>query len=314
MCPHCDRDFIFNTQCQQCWYPYCQTCSSYSYECDRCINSSLTSKPYCDYRYVCYKLCMHYDMGREICGFSNNTCYVCKDGYFLNQTTCVRCTYSACQTCTDATNCKTCKNGYWGEHCDSACSSGCLHNMCNMTDGSCECKEGYFGESCQHVCAHTCASSSMGTNKTLCNSITGECHNCKTGYFGQFCNFSCSPKCSMSECDQISGKCRACPLNESHGNVCEKRCSHLCRDSQCHVESGSCSLGCIPTHYGPQCEFTCSTYCKGTENWVVCDANGACLGGCVDGYSGDKCLTGEKHTCTVANIRIGLRWRENTSN
>jgi len=33
---------------------------------------------------------------------------------------------------------------------------------------------------------------------------------------------------------------------------------------------------------------------------VVCDANGVCLGGCVDGYSGDNCLTGEK--CALKGI------------
>ena len=71
-------------------------------------------------------------------------------------------------------------------------------------------------------------------------------------------------------------------------------------------EDGNCSLGCILNHYGPRCEFSCSTNCKGTEDWVVCDANGACLGGCVDGYSGDKCLTGEKRALKsiIANLRI----------
>ena len=242
---------------------------------------------------ACHVLCQHYDRGIEVCRFSNDTCYMCKDTYYSKQKTCVRCTYSGCQTCTNATLCETCKTGYWGKHCNLTCSSGCVNNTCNITDGSCECEEGYFGRACQYECAKTCATSIVEANKTLCNSTTGECRHCKTGYFGRFCYYSCSPNCADGECDQMSGKCSACPLNETYGDACEKPCSRKCNQGQCHVKSGNCTLGCIPTQYGPQCEFACSTNCKPMANWVVCDANGSCLGGCVDGYSGDKCLAGE---------------------
>ena len=217
-----------------------------------------------------------------------------------DENACKRCAYTGCQTCTNATLCETCKTGYWGKHCNLTCSGGCVNNTCNIEDGSCVCNDGYFGKTCQHECAKTCPLSSMRANKTLCNSITGECSYCKTGFFGQFCDSTCNSNCEDGECKQMSGKCSACPLNETYGDACEKPCSKKCNQRQCHVESGNCSLGCIPNHYGPQCEFTCSTNCKPTANWVVCDANGACLGGCVGWYSGDKCLTGE----------INLRKRE----
>ena len=143
------------------------------------------------------------------------------------------------------------------------------------------------------VYSHTCFLKCENKQKSQCNSITGECSNCKTGYFGRFCNSTCSSSCLAGECNQMSGQCLACPLNETHGKACEHRCSNSCDQNKCYAEEGNCSLGCILNHYGPRCEFSCSTNCKPTANWVVCDANGSCLGGCVDGYSGDKCLAGK---------------------
>ena len=130
--------------------------------------------------------------------------------------------------------------------------------------------------------------------QTQCNPITGECTHCQTGYFGRFCDSTCNFNCSGRECEQMTGTCLACPLNQTYGGACENQCSKSCDQNKCYAEDGNCSLGCFLNHYGPRCEFSCSTNCKGTKNWVVCDANGACLEGCDDGYSGDKCLTGEK--------------------
>jgi len=273
MC-RCDRSFSFNdTKCQRCWLPYCETCSK-SYYCDSCISDTYGSK-YCDRS--CDYICRDYRNGIEVCRFSDDTCYMCKDGYYLNQTTvtCVPCNYSGCKTCSDATRCETCNAGYWGTQCNLTCSSGCVNNTCHKADGSCVCIEGNFGKQCQHECAYTCASSSLDMNQTLCNHITGECTHCQTGYFGRFC---------------------------------ENQCSKSCDQTKCYAEDGNCSMGCILNYYGPRCEFSCSTNCKGTNNWVVCDANGTCLGGCVDGYNGDKCLTGEKRAlkCIIANLSIGL--------
>jgi len=333
------RSFLFDdTQCQRCWYPYCQMCPE-AYMCNRCIRDSDKISQYCDM--ACDDLCYQYGRGIEVCRFSNETCYMCKDGYYPSKTTCGRCTYSGCQTCTDATRCETCKTGYWGEQCNSTCSIGCLNSTCNIGDGSCECKdgywgekcnltcssgcqnntchkqdgscvckEGYFGKQCQQECAYTCVSSSVGMNQTLCNHITGECTHCKTGFFGRLCDSRCNLNCSARECEQMTGTCLACPLNKTFGGACENQCSNSCDQNKCYAKDGNCSLGCILNHYGPRCEFSCSTNCKPMENWVVCDANGTCLGGCVDGYSGDKCLTGEKRALKYikqnTNIEICL--------
>jgi len=236
-CGTCRWHTFVNETCQQCWYPYCKSCLDH-FMCDICTKRS--DRYACDI--ICRQICLS---GVEVCKFSNDTCYNCKDGFYSAKNVCKTCAYTGCQTCTNATLCETCKTGYWGKHCNLTCSSGCVNNTCNIEDGSCVCDDGYFGKACQHECAKTCPLSRVKENKTLCNSITGECSYCKTGFFGQFCDSTCNSNCSAGECKQMSGQCLACPLNETYGKACEHRCSNSCGQNKCYAEDGNCSLGCI---------------------------------------------------------------------
>ncbi|XP_062598376.1 scavenger receptor cysteine-rich domain superfamily protein-like [Saccostrea cucullata] len=87
----------------------------------------------------------------------------------------------------------------------------------------------------------------------------------------------------------------------SYGGECS-RCPEKCLNNNCHIQTGACSAckegytghtctECEYGYFGLGCNNSCSiANCKNSSS---CDAiNGACLVGCVDGWTGSTCNVG----------------------
>ncbi|XP_059168807.1 multiple epidermal growth factor-like domains protein 6 [Physella acuta] len=125
--------------------------------------------------------------------------------------------------------------------------------------GELNCPTKTYGLGCQKKC--NCA------HGDSCFVSTGGCPSgCPVGFKGIDCTEACGPG--------------------YHGEKCLLACSNNCTNQLCDRITGHC-FKCHPGYYGDTCELRCSDHCAGDG---MCDTNGTCLYGCLDGYHGDKCL------------------------
>ena len=258
-CKLCKPGHFGNTCSQQC-RPECLTCTGYD-DCQSCTNGHRGT--------AC---------SRQSCNTTNGACFdACKDVWFDDKcSTCKSnrfhqddskkicdCTNEYCKSYIRET-CTECTLDTWypkGRGC-CPCSSNCLNSLC-QNDGSCtECETGKHGTHCNEVCAYGCYNNICHRN--------GTCVSCRYGRYGPTCNLFCSG--TINYCNVCFGQDR----NDLACTRCYDYMNRYADGQQCKVCSSNCK---------PRSRQSCNT------------TNGACFGGCKDGWFGDKCET----KCSVQN-------------
>lgn len=137
------------------------------------------------------------------CEAGTGTCGACKDGFYLDNNQCTKCTDN-CKECGTATTCRICKDFYFledGGTCSACSDSNC--RKCYDLDSCSYCSLGYY----------------VGNNKKSCEKCPGDCLACtgkdactacvrgkpKDGS----CTVKCSPNCK-SCLNAGNDKCDAC--------------------------------------------------------------------------------------------------------
>ncbi|XP_053385840.1 proprotein convertase subtilisin/kexin type 5-like [Mercenaria mercenaria] len=247
-------------------------------------------------------------------------CDICNYGYWSkNDSYCSPCPQN-CKQCTNASQCTICKSGFWDIRpnliCGSPCDETCTASRCNDTTGYClGCHPGFYGRHCDRSCG-LCINKLCNHQRCMTGCIDGyyestgngfeckKCHDhcsscvsltnctqCERGYFlfsyehsdDSFCA-ACNPACetciSYSECVCQSGK---------YGPTCSKDCNISNCTSCIEVDSVVKCTECISGYtvlngYCVPGTNLCSQYCSNG-----CDSNQNCLGGCQNGWTGQKC-------------------------
>ncbi|XP_052763758.1 receptor-type tyrosine-protein phosphatase kappa-like [Mya arenaria] len=248
------------------------------------------------------------------CSVAADVCTSCKDGYvntgkqcmcqsqYCSETECDRCVNqtfyvddNACCECPG--NCKdgTCKSGpeciygcidgFYGRDCSQSCSflnDNC--KRCNQTYGKClECNMGFYPHD-----NGSCISCNSNCLNGHCSSNIGTCLiGCKDTFWGDKCDIQCNLNCET--CAQDSGNCNLCIDRSFHGRFCNESCSAFCFERKCDKGTGHCLNGCNGTFYGNLCKTHCPANCKESGAVKICNDDGNCKYGCVDGYEGNDC-------------------------
>ncbi|XP_062603233.1 multiple epidermal growth factor-like domains protein 10 [Saccostrea cucullata] len=193
---------------------------------------------------------------------------------------------------------ETCSHGLYGRECRFPCGKCARNAHCNHVNGSCpfgdcmpgfkqkddqrcdkECDKGSFGDFCEKNCSGHCAEG-LHCNKTdgVCPRgcedgwILPNCNEtCKKGFYGTVCSLSCGFCALNATCDHVTGSCPSGLCQPGWKKTQDKRC-----DKEC--EYGS---------FGKHCMYSCSRQCK--EKLHCNKINGACFGGCKDGWTNDQC-------------------------
>ena len=167
------------------------------------------------------RICSVCDPSCKTCDGSYLLCSSCRDGFYLNQTKCSKCTLSNCKACkldsnSSAEICEQCNSPFilQGTKCVSQCEKGYFENKVNGVALQClPCRE-------------------KTPNCVDCEAATGNCLECENPLVldGGICNTTCSKgrfdsdrKCS--ECSASISKCLECKIVES-----KLRCSK-CEES-----------------------------------------------------------------------------------
>ena len=101
------------------------------------------------------------------------------------------------------------------------------------------------------------------------------------------CGTPCNSNCVNSTCNQNLTCSHGCKIN-TWGPDCSQTCSISCKPAPDNSTSvcdrqGHCLFGCLKNSTGPHCNGRCPDNCR----HGCCDqVSGACLDGCVEGYTG----------------------------
>ncbi|XP_062576058.1 uncharacterized protein LOC134237898 [Saccostrea cucullata] len=196
-------------------------------------------------------------------------------------------------------NCsEACNHGFYGQECNNTCGHCAKNKTCNNVYGSCpsgecapghkptpdrkcnqECENERFGNNCMETCSGHCRGG------LPCNKTDGICRGgCAEGWMNPFCNETCSRGFYGMECRLRCGKCAK-----------NAKCNHVngsCPSSDCipgfkQTDDQMCNKECDNGTFGNNCEKNCSGHCAGG---ISCNkTNGACPGGCKDGWISPKC-------------------------
>ncbi len=135
-CTKC-KDFfgVINTKCKSCNVSSCINCDNDVTKCKICKSGyGLINETTCK---ACKKSnCLE-------CDGDVNTCKTCKPGYALKDGSCVTCSDSNCEKCSDPNKCDICVDGYYVDN--NACSKCTLDNCITCSDANTctRCKSGY---------------------------------------------------------------------------------------------------------------------------------------------------------------------------
>ena len=256
-------------------------------------------------------------------GYAGEQCDTCAAGYQDNDEdgTCALdcslaeigdCDNGSCDDSSGEALC-SCDAGFELDEASGACvvrcgDDTCGHGSCDDSSGAivCDCDEGYTGDSCDScdagyqdndddfVCEPDCASADLQCDNGSCsdssgvaqcecdNAYTGElCDQCAEGYQDNDSDGSCKPACGEEstlcgdhgECDDASGS-QVCACDEGYQG---SRCQNCMTGYQDNDEDGVCALSCS------------SLDCGANQSCDDSDGSAACE--CVEGYTGDDCLS-----------------------
>ncbi|BFZ05414.1 hypothetical protein BsWGS_08458 [Bradybaena similaris] len=131
-----------------------------------------------------------------------------------------------------------CPYGRWGDQCSETCGVCAVgDHFCRSSDGFCEagCASGYTGLHCKE--------------------------RCRPGTYGPYCLYTCG-HCSPPECDQTTGKCKACK-EDFLMPFCTRKCllstdGKSCNQSIDTLTEESCGYGTLARNCLP---------CNPRSNW-----------------------------------------------
>ncbi|ELP92365.1 hypothetical protein EIN_441950 [Entamoeba invadens IP1] len=213
--------------------------------------------------------------GCTTCSLETGKCFKCLDGFYLVSGQCALCnnTIQKCGRCSSDSNCNSCKEGYFlEENMCHKCSEidGC--EICDESSRLCfKCKDYYTGliDGNGYKCVdcetthENCSSCSVDGNCTECKSShmlkEGVCVECSTS----------NPNCHV--CATTSSRCLSCGVGygvDKNGQ-CQKCIDVNCLDCELYDKCSKCKEDTILTD--GSC-VSCSV-----DNCKTCDLNGFCV-------------------------------------
>lgn len=219
------------------------------------------------------------------------TCTSCQSSYYLFHGNCLACTGN-CATCDSYNKCTSCKLQNWGltENCSYTCSTKCFNRECQEDNGYCiGCINGTYGPYCQQdctvcqnsmcdlrTCTYGCKPGYYETPSTgtVCYNCPSDCKSCNNS---NVCNV-CNDGFYLYESTQLHVHCVQCPKAQSC-KTCMRQTNIVCTtcNDGMKLDGANCKK---MTSNESSCSSGCSAYC---------DRNGACLGSCKAGWTGEKC-------------------------
>ncbi|KAL4488340.1 hypothetical protein ABPG72_019190 [Tetrahymena utriculariae] len=279
-CSSCKDGFYLDKgACKNCQSP-CSNCKESATKCLDCnLNYKLESSqcnPICD---TTCKTCSN--------PLDDKSCISCFDGFYLQNSKCLKC-QSPCETCIqNSSKCLTCQNGYKlslnnPNSCELTCDSSCLTCSQYQNPKAClTCSDGKYLESKQ--CKYCPANCALCSDSSKCQKCQPNYQiNLKTEQCELICDQSCvtcsqpkNPKACLTCTPQqilVNGSCQECQpgsyINSEKCSNCPENCK-VCKDSnyceQCYSDyfldaNKSCKQN--PKNF--QCHYSCKT-CQGTS-------------------------------------------------
>lgn len=310
------------TRCNNGYYRFsASACRNCFFNCRTCGNSYCLSPVHSDCKAFVIDTCSSQ-------GCSQNTiisCPSCPDGYYWHRGWCIRCITSGCKcSSTETDNCLGCLPGRYGKVCNETCPVGC--KTCRSSSYCTECSQGKYGITCDRDCPSTCSDGvceqisgiccngayylafnnatyayeckHCPENCAACKSTT-HCMSCKLGHWGTYCQHNCtgcSTNCSFEGC--IS--CQNSYYNQriSDGYECIK-CLNNCKSCSSRTTCDECEDGyishddkCFQSNFSISCPINC-------KNGTCDQFDGACIEGCLNGWSGANCSTKCSPDCEI---------------
>jgi hypothetical protein len=150
-----------------------------------------------------------------------------------------------------------------------------------MDDGTCNgCQQNFWGPFCSKTCVAFWGNCLAATDYSQnCDQKTGYCSACALDQWGPpLCNYSCDAYLGSSRPREgMSGIIHAKPTYSEgrHQGACAKPEGE--GERFCDVHTGACRFGCCGGFWGAYCDQTCPSSCELVNELQICDQKtGSC--------------------------------------
>ncbi|CAG9336157.1 unnamed protein product [Blepharisma stoltei] len=226
---------------------------------------------------------------------NDGRCSECDSGYHVNTDfACTRCQDSNCNTCdSEGSSCSLCKEGYYldSSSCKACSSFNPNCQACSGNDKCTKCGGGYLANE-----LGACVLLSV-PNCQIVNSQSGKCGICVSGYYLDATNSCAQIACTGTQYwDGANKQCKECSTISTGCTACstDAKCTS-CSAGYIVNEGGLCSTSSLS-----HCDIvknTDPTYCKKCSTGYV--SNG--VGGCIQSQLMHCDVASDATTCTTCS-------------